>query len=1007
MLKIKYLAFFITILMVNFSHAQTGPGGVGTNDGTSNLIMWFRPDHGVSTSGSAVDSWENAAGVAAFNMSESTTQRPTLTTNAVNGYDEVSFNGSNRLRTGMTLTASNFIVDEASSFVVIKADNITQRSCVYTTDPLVGSTRFTCHIPWNGSVYYDIGSCCGNDARIQISGLTGLTNYSIWSYDANPTTGKQLYRNENLLQTRGNTTTYNSYSTQRFNLGGNTSGTEGFVGDMTEVAIFKTKVNTAQRIIINNYLSAKYDQTLTANNFYLQDNAANGDFDHNVAGIGQASDGSSHTDSQGTGIVRINTPSNLSNGDYLFWGENIKDATYEFATNTTNYTEQLNTTWRVSKANNLGTVTVTFDISAIDLSGFQGTTCSPLQLILDNDSDVSSPTSVYPLSISGTTATATGVSFSNGDYFTLRYTDQIVWDGSAFFNGSGTANAPSAADACLKLTVKAGSPATLNATAHVREVEVEPGATLNVNDGLLIEVEDFVTIDGTLDLLGEAQLIQNHSLATSNSGNGSLIIRQQGTTNLYNYNYWSAPVNRVDRWEIGWLEDANGPISFSSNVDADPSTSPITLSSRWLYTFSGNTNNYADWQKIETGTVISPAVGYTLKGSGATGTEQEYVFKGIPNDGEYTKVAFPGYDLLLGNPYPSALNADQFIADNTGIIDGTLYFWEHFDSNNSHYLKDYEGGYATYNLMMGTPAVADNSGLTSGSGFATKAAPTGNISVGQGFFTTIIAYGDVIFNNAQRVFAKDSDANGTLGVGSIFYKSNSNKSTTTQDNRTKIWFAFLEPNNIKKIFGLGYDPNHATIGYDNGYDAISFDEFKNDIYWPLEGKELVIQALPHINIEDELPVTIKATDSGIYKMTIDDSQHLPNALEVFLKDYETNSYFDLRNTIAEINLQSGTYENRFAVVFQKESLLNTEGATKNAVTATYNKPTETLTLNHIEDLSNIASVIIYDVNGKKVITKRSLKSASIDVSALSEGLYILNLKLKSDSNKHSMKFLKY
>ncbi|AUS04471.1 T9SS type A sorting domain-containing protein [Pseudotamlana carrageenivorans] len=1002
MSQIKHLTVLITLLIFNINHAQTGPGGVGTNDGTSNLIMWFRPDHGVSTSGSAVDSWENAAGVAAFNMSETTTQRPTLITNAVNGYGEISFSGSNRLRTGLTLTASNFIVDEASSFVVVRADNTTQKSCVYTTDALVGSTRFTCHIPWNGSVYFDIGTCCGTDARIQVGGLPNLTDYSIWSYDANPTTGKQLYRNENLLQNRGNTRNYNSYSTQRFNLGGNTSGTAGFVGDMTEVAIFKTKVNAAQRIIINNYLSAKYDQTLTANNFYLQDNAANGDFDHNVAGIGQASDGSSHTDSQGTGIVRIHTPSNLSNGDYLFWGENIKDATYEFATNTTNYTEQLNTTWRVSKTNDLGTVTVSFDTSALDLSGFQGGACPSLQLIVDNDANLLSPTTVYPLTISGTTATATGVSFSDGDYFTLRYTDQIVWDGSAFFNGSGTANAPSAADACLKLTVKAGSPATLSATAHVREVEVESSATLNINDGLLLEVEDSVIIDGTLDLLGEAQLIQNHSGPTTNSGNGTLIIRQQGTTNLYNYNYWSAPVNKAGVWEIGWLEDASGQIAFTSNLNADPSTSPITLSSRWLYTFSGATNDYDAWQKIETNIPISSAEGYTLKGSGATGTEQEYVFNGIPNDGNYTKVAVPGYDLLLGNPYPSALNADQFITDNTGIIDGTLYFWEHFITNNSHYLKDYEGGYATYNLMMGTSAaIPDNSGLTSGLGSASKAKPTGNISVGQGFFVTITSTGFVTFNNNQRVFAKDSDG------GSVFYKSNSNKSTTTQDNRTKIWFAFLEPNNIKKTMGLGYDPNHATIGYDHGYDAIAFNEFKNDIYWPLEDKELVIQALPQINIEDELPVTIKAIDSGIYKMTIDDSQNLPDALEVFLKDYETNSYYDLRHTIAEITLQSGTYENRFAIVFQKESLLNTEGVAKNTVTATYNKPTETLTLNHTEDLSNIASVIIYDVNGKKVITKRSLKSANIDVSSLSEGLYILNLKLKSDSNTRSMKFLKY
>ncbi|WP_157614197.1 T9SS type A sorting domain-containing protein [Pseudotamlana agarivorans] len=998
----RFPPFSVLIVALSFSlcHSQTGPGGVGSNDGTSSLIMWFRPDYGLSTSGTAIDSWENAAGIPAFNMSESGSQRPTLITNAVNGYAEINFNGNNRLETGQTLTSSNFITNQASSFVVVKADNITQQSSVYTTYPHPNSNRFTCHIPWGGIVYFDIGTCCSNNARIEINNLNGLTNYSIWAYVANSSNGKQLFRNDHLLQNRPNTSNYVSDSNQHFNLGGNTPSAAGFEGDMTEIAIFKSKVNFAQRIIISNYLSAKYNQALTTNDFYTQDEALNGNFDYNVAGIGQTG-GTNHTDSQGTGIVRMHSPSNLNNNEYLFWGENIKDATYEFTTNTTNYTEQLNTTWRVSKTNDLGTVTIVFDTSALDLSGFQGSSCPPLQLIIDNDADFQSPISVHSLSITGTTATAIGVSFSDDDYFTLRYTDQIVWDGSAFFNGSGTAYAPSVADACLKLTVKAGSPTTLSATAHVREVEVESGATLNVNDGLLLEVEDSVIIDGTLDLLGEAQLIQNHTSISFNSGNGSLIIRQQGTTNLYNYNYWSAPVNRSGRWEIGWLEDINGPITFTSNVNADPTTMPITLSSRWLYTFSGYTNDYTGWQKEETNTVITPGEGYTLKGSGATSVEQEFIFKGIPNDGNYTKVAFSGYDILLGNPYPSALNANQFITDNLGVIEGTLYFWEHFSSNNSHHLKDYEGGYAVYNLMMGTKAVADNSGLTSGIGAATKLEPKGSISVGQGFFTSIVGTGNIAFNNSQRVFAKDSDD------GSIFYKSNNNKSTTTQDNRTKIWFAFLEPNNIKKILGLGYDPIHASIGYDNGYDAISIDKFKNDIYWPLEDKELVIQALPHINIGDELLVTIKATDSGIYKMTIDDSQHLPDALEVYLKDYETHSYYDLRNTIAEINLQSGTYENRFAIVFQKANLLNTETPIENNISMSYNNIDKTLTISQLEDLNQVESVIIYDANGKKILNKKSLKSEQLNLSPFQDGLYILSVKLKTNILFQTVKFLKY
>ncbi|MBL7561234.1 hypothetical protein JAO71_15685, partial [Olleya sp. YSTF-M6] len=398
MLKNIPLTIITLALLLPFTiFSQSGPGGVGSNQGTSDLIIWYRPDNGLSTSGTLIDTWTNSAGLPAFDISETGTRRPTLNTVAVNGYGEVSFGGSQRLRTGLTLTTSNFIINQASSFLVAKADNTSQTSSVYTTDPLVGSTRFTNHIPWNGTVYYDIGSCCSQTARIQVGGLTGLLNYSIWSYDAHPSTGKQLYRNENLLQSRPGTSTYNSHSSQRFNLGAATSGTGGFRGDVTELVVFKQKVNEAQRIIIDNYLSAKFNQALTANDFYTQDNAANGNFDHDVAGIGQASDGSSHTDSQGTGIVRINTPSTLSNGDYLFWGEETKDPTYNFSTETTNYREQLNSKWRVSKVGDLGTVSVSFDISAIDLTGKQS--CQPLQLVVSNDSNFTSPTT-YDLTVS-------------------------------------------------------------------------------------------------------------------------------------------------------------------------------------------------------------------------------------------------------------------------------------------------------------------------------------------------------------------------------------------------------------------------------------------------------------------------------------------------------------------------------------------------------------------------------------------------------------------------------
>jgi hypothetical protein len=400
---------------------NTGPGGVGSNSGTSALKLWFRIDNGINVTGSDINSWTNSAGISGLDISEAGGQRPTLVANALNGFSEASFSGSNRLRTGLNLTTSNFVVDRASSFVVNRADNTGQTSSVYLTDPLEVN-RFSNHIPWAGTVYYDIGNCCGNDARLDVGGLTGLTGYSVWSYDAAPATGKQLYRNGSLLLDRAGTNTYSSHATHRFNIGGNTGGTNGFQGDVTEVIIFNSKVNTTQRIIVDNYLAAKYGLPLSGNDVYTMDNPANGNFDFDVAGIGQASDGSNQLDAKGTGVVRIWNPNNLTNGEFLIWGRN----SLNFSGGNTDVDnviiqERLNRVWRVSEVGDVGTVSL-----SVDLNGVLGSAIgNNLRLLIDRDGDGFADNDVAPVagSFSGTVVTFSGINLQNGDRFTIGNTN--------------------------------------------------------------------------------------------------------------------------------------------------------------------------------------------------------------------------------------------------------------------------------------------------------------------------------------------------------------------------------------------------------------------------------------------------------------------------------------------------------------------------------------------------------------------------------------------------------
>ena len=92
-------------------------------------------------------------------------------------------------------------------------------------------------------------------------------------------------------------------------------------------------------------------------------------------------------------------------------------------------------------------------------------------------------------------------------------------------------------------------------------------------------------------------------------------------------------------------------------------------------------------------------------GSAAIEDPQNYTFKGLPNNGSILmdpmSAAGDGVIYLIGNPYPSAINADQFIRDNlkdvaggeneTNVFNGSLYFWSHF-AGSTHYLQEYIGG---------------------------------------------------------------------------------------------------------------------------------------------------------------------------------------------------------------------------------------------------------------------------------------------------------------------------
>ncbi|WP_028283717.1 T9SS type A sorting domain-containing protein [Olleya marilimosa] len=979
---VMLLALFLPIYLFS----QTGPGGVGNS---STQVLWLKPDSFSVSDGTVLETWDDASGNANSLSQPDPAFRPIVKTNVVNGYDVVRFETGNRRLRKTNFT--DFPSTQITTFYINKTTDSSDGILSYNS---AGRDNDYLLFNSNDLQYYRANNTGlnidANDGAWHMVDMSWInTGLGLTSYLDGVLKRTTSHRNGTSITPGGSL----SLAGEQDAVDANYAENQSHQGDFTEVIIFNQVINSAERIIIQNYLTAKYGLTLnSAVDFYIQDNAVNGNFDFNVAGIGQAGDGSNHADSRGTGIVRINTPSALSNNEYLFWGEETKDQTYALVTETTTYTKQLNSKWRVSKVGDLGSVSVSFDISSIA----SAITCNTLQLVVDNDSNFGSPTT-YNLSVSGNAATATGVSFTDGDYFTIKYVDEIVWDGSTYYNGSGASNAPNNTDSCFKLIVKSGSTAFLTADAFVKEVEVQSGATLQVEDGILLEVENGIVNQGTIELIGDAQLIQNHTGTSLNSGSGELKIRQQGTYNLYNYNYWSAPVNRGGSWQVSFLETETGPVGFTSGYDANPLASPGEISSYWLHTFNNLIDNYYGWNQISTTTPLSPTTGYIMKGSGNVSpspfpsVDQNYVFRGTANDGDYNVPAIGGNQILIGNPYPSAMDADQFINDNLSVIDGTLYFYEHFESNNSHILANYKGGYATYNLLtsIGSPAPPTNGGTT------TKGAPTSNVAVAQGFFVKIDNSGTITFNNNQRVFAKES-----LGE-TTFFRSAQQALT---DNRIKFWLKFKDNNDNESTIALGYDAN-ASTAFDRGYDSEMFNDLPNDLYWVIPDQRLSIQGLNSFDVSDEIPLGIDISNSGNFTFQISETLNFPENQTIYLKDNQTNTLYDIKSNPVTLNLASGVDVSRFSIVYQSSETLSTEDFVSTQSFVYFDSSKNALVFKDYENLNSIKNINVFNLLGQNVKTINTLESQEVDLSNINSGVYIAKIT-KANGQLVNLKFIK-
>ncbi|GAA4956221.1 hypothetical protein GCM10023314_32470 [Algibacter agarivorans] len=576
------------------------------------------------------------------------------------------------------------------------------------------------------------------------------------------------------------------------------------------------------------------------------------------------------------------------------------------------------------------------------------------------------------------------------------------------------------------------------------------------NSGQGLTISHYLELDGVIDLVGESQLVQSEGSIIDADSGGYIERDQQGTANGYNYNYWSSSVgpiggNIATRGSGAPATNTNYSISgvindgtlsafyqsllYSSSPDGSGSIPPPglarTISTAWLYKFYGAADNYYAWAKIDETSPLLVGEGFTMKGtSGAVSisAEQNYVFKGLPYNGNITlelDKTLGDVERLIGNPYPSAIDATEFILDNMSIADGgnnatgtifngALYFWDHFGEENSHNLGDYVGGYATRNLTGGAVAISNDSRINSTSNAGSAAVgtkvPGEYIPVNQGFFVSTaldgfdndnstplltVDGGDIVFKNSQRVFATED------GSTSLFLKSRSKKEsksiTSTKDDTPRIKLIYSSPLGYHRQIVIGADIN-ASIDFDMGYDAFMADVGEEDMYWTFNDNKFVIQGVDKFDENQEFSLGLIVKEAGIARIKVDELENIDDSMLLFIKDKITGETYNINNDSFDVFLESGSYNDRFNLVFQQSNgklNLNEIDHINNYVTVYYDVTSSELKILNKNNMY-LSSIDLYNILGQNIksVKLNSSKDESIEINT-SSGAYIIKINTEN------------
>ena len=506
------------------------------------------------------------------------------------------------------------------------------------------------------------------------------------------------------------------------------------------------------------------------------------------------------------------------------------------------------------------------------------------------------------------------------------------------------------------------------------------GCSCQINSGnIIIGAGGILTLTNALSASGGSITFQNNSslVQINNVANTGTIIYQRTADNIKgsDFVYWSSPVSNQSLNSI-YSSPVQGP-KYQWNTTINNGNGA-----------SGNISQ-GSWEAAS-GTMV-PAKGYIVRGSSdyaMAASNINTVFTGVPNNGDisipvyrggYTGVNYIGANgatitkfsdnnNLLGNPYPSAISALQFLYDNSGVLEGSLSLWTHNSSpvsGSSPFYGSFSYNYSTsdYRVINGT-----------GSTIPPPPGTSETIKTGQAFFVKMLdgtaGNGTVVFNNNMR---------NTNYSNSSFFKMTATKNETLSfENieRHRIWLDIVASNSSSGRTLLGY-VSGATLEVDHFFDALKVPSASLDIYSLIGEETYQIQGRPlPFNDNDIVPIGFKVATSGSYHIAINTLDGLFETQNIYLEDLNLNIIHDLKQAPYLFTSEGGTFNNRFVLRYTN-GLLGTNDFELEGMNVLITDTNQEIKINSFGQA--IDKVFVYDLLGREIYQKSGVNSSEFEI----------------------------